>query len=237
MPKRNSNMECSECESRSRGVFCQLERLALDKLSHEKVSNSYKKGQALFYQGNPPFGLYCINSGNIKIVKTGADGKETIVRIATNGDLLGYRSLFSNTPYTASAVIIEDAKICFINKKTIHDLIKAEPVVSLEIINSLSKGMGEAENMVASMAQKNIRERFAGMLLDLKKSHGKSVKSGIRLDIKLTREEMASMIGTAPESLIRLVTEFKNDGILAQEGKTLFLINEEKLENYANLEF
>lgn len=236
MPRNGWNTECSGCAARPSGVFCHLESLALDKLSHEKVSNSYKKGQVLFYQGNPPFGLYCINEGKVKITKTGSEGKETIVRIATTGDLLGHRSLFSDSPYTASAMVIEDAKICFINKKTIHDLIKSEPVLSLEIINRLSQDMGKAENMIASMAQRSIRERFAELLLVLRNSYGAQSSNGTRLDIRLTRDEMASIIGTTPESLIRLVTEFKNDGIIAQEGKLLFLKNEEKLNAYAHLE-
>lgn len=227
--------DCQSCSARESGVFCQLEALAIKKLSHEKVSNSYKRGQALFFQGNPPFGLYCVHSGKIKITKGAAVGKETIVRIAAKGDILGHRSLFSDSPYTASAVALEDAEVCFISKKTIYDLLEQEPKLSLQILYSVSRDMGNAEDKVASIAQRNIRERFAELLLILKKAYGEPSSNGTRLNIRLTREEMASMIGTASESLIRLVSEFREDGIIEQKGKTIFLINDGKLKEYANL--
>ena len=88
--------KCQSCPSKGKGIFCELENNDLDDLSQHKVTNTYKKGQTLFVQGNHPFGLYCINSGNIKVTKTGADGKETIVRVAQGGDVLGHRSLFTN---------------------------------------------------------------------------------------------------------------------------------------------
>lgn len=236
MTKGKQKLECENCESRGKGVFCHLEELALSELSEAKVTNVYKRGHSLFLEGNPPFGLYCINSGKVKLTKTGSDGSESIVRIASSGDLLGHRSLFSNSPYAASAIVIEEARICFINKKIIHTLIARNPALAFEVIGKLSAEMGKAESWIASLSQKNVRERFAEMLLILKQTFGvEEVGKGTKLDVKLTREEFASMIGTAPESLIRLVTEFKDDGLISQDGKTLYILNEPKLLEYAGI--
>lgn len=230
--------KCQNCPSKGSGVFCDLQDTELDEISQHKVTNTYKKGQTLFVQGNHPFGLYCINSGNIKVTKTGPDGKESIVRIVKGGDVLGHRSLFTSDFYTATATALEETKVCFIDKKYILKVIEEKPSVSLHIINKLSRDMGAAENKVSSFHQKNVRERLAELLLLLKESHGEKSEDGkIKLDIKLTREEMATMIGTANETLIRFISEFKDEGLIEQEGKTIIISNEEKLIDWANLNY
>lgn len=230
------HINCDNCSSRDKGIFCGLETLALKEVSDSKVMNIYKKGHTLFHQGNPPFGLFCVNSGKIKISKIGSEGKEAIVRIAHDGDVLGHRSLFSNEPYNATATIIEDAAICFIDKKFILKAIQTHPSIALELIQKLSREMGAAESMTASMSQKNVRERLASLLLMLNKTYGIMENSRSRLDIKLTRDEMASMIGTASETVIRFISEFKEEGIIEQEGKTIFIKDLEKLISFANLD-
>ncbi len=237
MNKMNSNLSCETCQSRDKGIFCQLENVALHDVSHNKVTNTYKKGQTIFFQGNPPFGLYCINSGKIKVSKLGNDGKESIIRIAGPGDVLGHRSLFSQENYTATATVIEDAAICFLDKKFIFKAVEKEPTVALNIIQKLSKEMGAAEARNAALSQKNVRERLAELLLILKKTYGIQEGNRWRLDIKLTREEMASMVGTANETIIRFFSEFKDEGLIEQEGKVIFIKDEARLIEFANLNF
>lgn len=229
---------CENCPSREKGIFCELEKAGLKNVSQNKVMNLYKKGQTIFFQGNPPFGLYCIASGKIKVSKIGNDGKESIVRIVSSGDVLGHRSLFSKDNYSATATVIEDASVCFLDKNYIYAKIKDEPSVALNLIEKLSKGMGAAEKRNASMSNKNARERLAELLLSFCKSYGIEEKEGrIRLDIKLNRDEMASIVGTAHETIIRLISEFKSEGILEQEGKVIFIINQNKLLEFANLDY
>jgi len=229
------NLKCETCDSRGKGIFCHLEHDELTDVSNHKVSNTYKKGHVIFYQGNPPFGLYCINSGKIKISIVGDDGKETIVRIATAGDVLGHRSLFSNETYSATATALEDTAMCFIDKKFIFKSMQENPSIALNIIQKLSAEMGAAEHKCATMVQKNVRERLAELFLMLTKSYGVQEQGRTRLDIKLTREEIASMIGTASETVIRFITEFKEEGMIEQDGKTIYVLNEPKLVEFANL--
>ncbi|MDD0853392.1 Crp/Fnr family transcriptional regulator [Halobacteriovorax sp. GB3] len=229
---------CEHCPSKGQGIFCELKNSELHEISEHKVTNTYKKGQTLFVQGNHPFGIYCINSGNIKVTKTGPDGKESIVRIVKGGDVLGHRSLFTNDYYSATATAIEDSKVCFIDKKYILKVIEEKPSVALNVINKLSRDMGAAESKLTSLHQKNVRERLAELFLLLKETHGEEVSTGrFKLNIKLTREEMATMIGTANETLIRFISEFKDENLIEQEGKVLFVVNEEKLVDWANLNY
>lgn len=237
MKKDIKNLDCEHCQTKDKGIFCSLEKGDLDEVSKHKVTNTYKKGQTLFFQGNPPFGLYCVSQGKIKVTKTGNDGKESIVRLATGGDILGHRSLFSSESYTATATAIEDSVVCFIDKKFIYKAIQEQPSIAINIINKLSREMGAAETRSASMFQKNVRERLAELLLSFKASYGVKEGNRTKIDIKLTREEMASIIGTANETIIRFFSEFKDEGILEQEGKTIYIKDEEKLIEFANLNY
>lgn len=234
MPKLTI-VPCENCSHQKDSIFCSLERSSLEGLSRHKVMNNYKRGHTIFFQGNPPFGLYCINEGKIKIAKIGNDGKESIIRIAGPGDVIGHRSLLGKENYTATATVIEDASVCFIDKKHITDVIYEKPELALKVIEKLSKEMGQAEARNASMSQKNVCERLAELLLSLKKKYGIKEDHGWKLDIKLTREEMAALIGTANETVIRTISDFKNEGILDQIGKTIYITDEKKLASFANL--
>lgn len=235
MANQIKNLQCENCPSREKGVFCDLEKMALNDVSVHKITNIYKKGQVIFYQGNPPFGLYCISQGKIKLTKTDSDGKESIVRLAHDGDVLGHRSLFSDEKFSSTATAIEDTTVCFIEKKYIFEAIHNQPSIALNIIQQFSREMGSSEQKNASMFQKNVRERLAELFLILKRNYGVKEQNRTRIDIKLTREEIASMIGTASETVIRFISEFKEEGLLAQEGKTIYIIDEEKLLEFANI--
>lgn len=234
---KNANVDCLNCPSRGAAIFCHLEKIALAGVSERKVMNKYKKGQTIYFQGNPSFGLYCINSGKIKISNLGSDGKESILRIASGGDALGHQNLFSEENYNATATVLEDAVLCFIDKRFIYQAVKEEPTIALNIIQKLSREMGSSEVKAAAMTQKNVRERLAELLLMLQKSYGIKEKNRTRLNIFLSREEMASMVGTANETLIRFISEFKAEGLIEQEKKTIFIKDEKRLLEFANLSY
>lgn len=227
---------CESCPSKDDGVFCHLHHDELADISTHKITNVYKKGQSLFTQGNHPNGIFCISKGNIKLTSTGSDGKESIVRIVRAGDILGHRSLFTDEDYGKTAVAMEDTEVCFIDKKFILNFIQQNPSVALNIINKLSRDMGIAESKLTSLHQKNVRERLAELLLSLKTTHGVLENGRWKIELKLTREEMATLIGTANETLIRFMSEFKEEGLIEQEGKTLYIKNLPELMNWANIQ-
>ena len=228
---------CEQCPSRDRGVFCSLGQNALAMLSEHKVENTYKKGQTLFVEGNPPYGIYCVAKGNIKIRKMTENGKESIVRIASDGDVIGHRSIFTEHNYSATATTLEDSQVCFIDKKYVLKLVQEQPTVAYNLIEKLSRDLGASEQKIASFSHKNVREKLAELLLVLKTSHGINEGEKIRLDIKLTREEMASLIGTATETLIRVLSEFKDESLIDQKGKILFILNEQRLLETAQINY
>jgi CRP-like cAMP-binding protein len=225
---------CESCPSRHSGVFCDLNKDALNDVSKHKVLNHYKKGQTIFFQGNPPMGLYCVSKGKIKITRTGNDGKEAILRIAGPGDVLGHRSLFSKEKYEATATVLEDSSICFIEKNFIYNALEKNPSIAMAMIEKLSRDMGVAERKSAAMFQKNARERLADLFIEFAEDYGVKVDGKIKLDIRLSRDEIASIIGSAHETVIRLISEFKEEGILELDGKTIFVQDMNKLREFAN---
>jgi len=223
------------CTCVTHGIFSELETKAKELVSMYKVMNQYKKGQTLFTEGAPNFGLYCINSGKIKVTKAASEERETILRIVGPGDVIGHQNILTNDKNQNSATMIEDGSVCFIDRKFITELIHKEPSITINLIKKLSAEMTASENRHAAMSNKNVKERLAELLITFKTNYGIKEANRVRLDIKLTREEMASIVGTANETVIRFISEFKDEGILEQEGKTIFLLDERKLIQSANV--
>lgn len=225
---------CEQCPSKHLGIFCNLNEHDAKEVSAVTNTLVFKRGEKLFSQGNRPLGIYCVQSGNIKLTKTGSDGKETIVRIAKHGDVIGHRSLFTSQDFNGTATALEEAIVCFIDKNRVLKLLEEKPAVAIELINKLSRDMGIAEERSSSFHQKNVRERIAQLILDLSTTHGQDLGNGeIQINLKLTREEMATMIGTANETLIRIISEYRKDGIIDQNGKLIIIKDKKELQNRA----
>ncbi|AYF44818.1 MULTISPECIES: Crp/Fnr family transcriptional regulator [Halobacteriovorax] len=227
--------QCADCPSKDMGIFCGLTFQEAMEVSSTTHTLKFKRGQSIFSQGNSPEGIYCIQSGNIKLTKTGQDGKETIIRIVTHGDVIGHRSLFTAQEFHGTATALDDVVVCFIDRNHVLKLINDKPSIALELINKLSRDMGVAEERSSSFHQKNVRERIAQLILELSDSHGVDLGNGeVQINLKLTREEMATMIGTANETLIRIISEYRKDGLIDQNGKLIVIKDRKELQKRAD---
>lgn len=208
---------CEACPARMHGVFCDLNREDVRELSRARTANTYRKRSIIFYEGNPSMGMFCVHSGKVKIFNHGLDGHQQIVRLAKTGDLLGYRALLAGEPYAATAEVLEEATICFLDKTLVFQLIRRNPSVSLRMLKQVCKDLRIAERRTLDLVQKPVAERVAGLLLDLQQGFGENGVRGVKLNIDLTREEMAEMIGTTAESLIRTLSDFRARGLVELE--------------------
>lgn len=232
--KHNFHQDCETCGSRHKSIFCHLEMDELAAFSENKSCVSFKKGQPIFHEGSKPLGIFCVNEGKVKVTYSGHDGKEQIVRMAKGGDVLGYRSLLSSERYNASATAIDDTNICFVPRETFFDVLKRNPGLSMEIIKLLSMELKKAEQTITDFAQRPVRERMAEGLLFLKETYGFE-EDGATLDVVLSREDIANLVGTATETAIRLLSELKHDKIVEFVGKKIKILDIEKLVKSANL--
>lgn len=229
-----TQVSCLLCSSRINSVFNGLSDDQLELLNKAKTCSLYKKGQIIFAENGFPHGLYCVNSGKIKLAATGYDGKEQILRFVKGGDVLGYRALIANERYQSSAIAIEDSSICVIDRQSINDLLSDNAPLLFRFLQKVSEDLRNAEEHIISLSQKNVRERMAEALLFFKATYGFE-DDGQTINIVLTREEIADYVGTTTESAIRLLSEFNSDKIIQLQGKKISIINLPKLIKTANI--
>ena len=223
---------CDKCAFETNAVFRFLTRDETDRLNFEKDFRHYKRGDILYNEGNRISGFYCINSGIIKVFKTGVDGKEQIIRFARKGEIIAYRSVLSNEPACTSAKVIEDCQVCFIPSELLIQFVKTNPAFAFEIVKLTCHELAEANSYITDIAQKTVRERVAEVLLNLVKDFGLDDQKYLR--ISLTREELANIVGTATESVIRLLSEFKGDRLIELNGRKIKILDLRGLEKISS---
>lgn len=224
---------CDKCALETNSIFKHLTGEEAEKVNFEKDFRHYKRGDVLYHEGNRISGFYCVNSGLIKVFKTGFDGKEQIIRFAKPGDIIAYRSVLSNEPACTTAKVIEDCQVCFIPSEILVSLIKTNPGFALELMKLACHELGEANSYITDIAQKTVRERLAEVLIRLVNDFG--VDDQKNLKISLTREELANIVGTATESVIRLLSEFKADMLVELNGRKIRILNLKGLEKISNV--
>jgi CRP/FNR family transcriptional regulator len=202
-------------------------------MNKDKFSTLYPKGQIIFHEGRFPNGIYCLKSGKVKISKTGIDGKEQIVRFVIPGGLLGIRALVSGRQYMANATTLEDSVVCYIGKQTFFDISTNYPEVSQCVLKTLSHLLEEAEERMTSLAQKHVRERLAESLLVLDNIFRSEKCPVERSTISLSREDLANIVGTATETVIRLLSEFREENLITVVGRKIVLLNVPELQRIA----
>jgi CRP/FNR family transcriptional regulator len=159
----------------------------------------------------------------VKVYKIASNGKDQIIHLAKEGDFLGYSALLGEENYTNSSMTVQDAKICFIPKESFLSTLFANKPFFNRITKELSHQIGVMESKLTDANQKSIRERLAYVLLQLGTSFGIEGAGNERIDLILSREEIAGIVGTATESVIRLLSEFKKDDLIELQGKKIII--------------
>ncbi len=198
-------------------------------LNHaEKLS--FKKGKLLFYEGGIPTGVFIIDSGKAKIYKTGLDGKDQIFYIYRSGDILGYHALLCNEQYEDACETLEPCHISVISASNFNKLMEDIPKLRALLIQNMSHEFGVLVNTITVLAQKPLRERLALYLLVLNNRYDNSI-------IEIPRDDLANLIGTARESLGRLLKEFKEENLISINGRKIEIVNEKKLLHIASSQY
>ncbi|MDD2673339.1 Crp/Fnr family transcriptional regulator [Flavobacterium sp. Sr18] len=213
--------KCEQCIVREFSSLKALTKDELIKLSDCKTSHIIKKGEVIFEEGENVNGIYCIKDGVCKLTKLSANGKDHIVKLVTKGELLGQRSMISDEPVNLSAVALEDMQVCFIPKSEVMGYFDKNNQFSMNVMKSICGDLKEADDHMVNLAQKTVKERLAETLLYLNDTFGKNEDNSLK--VQLSRDELASIIGTATESCIRLLSDFKKLGLIELTGKKIVL--------------
>jgi CRP/FNR family transcriptional regulator, polysaccharide utilization system transcription regulator len=226
MQKSHRHVNCAFCSVRSNSIFSNLNPDEVNNLSDHKTCSYYKKNQMLFVEGSFPRGVFCVNHGKVKVYALGNEGKEQIVHIAKEGEVVGFRSMLSGDPYKLSATVLEDSNICFISSVDFLNMLDHNTGLRNAVIRELSKELSERAVFITNLAQKTVRERLAYILVILEDVYGEE-------PINLSREDLANFVGTATETLIRLVKDFKEEGLIETEVRKIRVLKHEELMKMA----
>lgn len=199
---------------------------AINHLSENRELRHYKKKDPIFKEGEHPRWLYFVESGKVKIYKTSDDGRELIVKVAQQGDFLGFLALFKEDSYTESAAALEDCSIKLVPKQDFAALVFGNRDVNARFIKMLACHIAEREQQLIELAYNSVRKRVATTLTHLVDQSGPS--------IQLLREDLAALAGTAKETLIRTLTDFKNEGMVEIKDGVVTVLKLDKLREMPN---
>lgn len=211
---------------------CQMAEL--DFISNSKVTQVYQKGQRIFYEGSPAAGMHCVHQGKIKLIKSSNDGRERIIRLAKDGDMLGFHSLLTDANYSSSAVALDDCVVCFIPRSDFFQVWQSNTQFSASLMLMLARSLSEAEVQMLHLAYRPVRERLAEALLLLHRTFRKE-EDMLPFSVSLSREDLASLVGTVKETATRLLSEFKDEGLILTRGSEITILNLDGLEEIVSL--
>jgi CRP/FNR family cyclic AMP-dependent transcriptional regulator len=205
---------------------------ALEEFIEGRHTNKYKKKQVVFNEGNRPTRLFYVQKGKIKSYKINDEGKELVVNLYNEGDFFGYTELLEGGSYQSTSAAIEDSEVAEIPKEEFEQLMNSNREVTQKFIQLLAKNVTEKEQQLVNIAYNSLRKKVADALIMLIRKYEKKINDRTAIDI--SRENLATIAGTATESLIRTLSDFKNEKLIDVKEGHIFIINEKKLSQMLN---
>lgn len=218
----------------SESVLTDLPLEDLELLTINKWEQIYKKGEIIFREGALPSGIFYIAEGRVKKYKVDKEGRDHIIYVANTGELLGYHAVLSEERFPDSAAALEESRIAFIPKEDFLETLHQSEVLSRRLLKTLSHEFAVLANSLSMFAQKSVRERLALQLIVLREKYKVNFQPGMPVEINMSRDDLASLVGTARENVVRVLTEFKEEGILETKGRKIIVLNVQKLISIAN---
>lgn len=229
-PKKTSlcehqSLNCQDCGAKAQNIICASSPDIPRSLEKSKISCKFKRDQVIFYADNEPLGLFFVQSGLVKLEKISEDGSAHTLRIMGPGSILGYRSLFADEPYHATAIAVDQVELCFVPKAEILAIFHEHPEVALRLLNHVAKDLRLAEERWMDQMDKGAPERIAEALIFLQ-DHFHSQT--------WTRREIAEWAGTTPETVMRTLAQFEKESLIDQSGRLITILNKDLLRSKAN---
>jgi len=215
-------------------IFGSLPRSVLDELRPHFKGAQVVKGEYLFFEGDESDRIYLCPKGRIKVVRHSTEGKEVLIEVVPEGRPFALLSGVQRNPLSASAVAMEDCALLSIDRERFLALLEERPELSMSVIQDLASRLREARDRIRSLALERVEQRIARILLTLAESLGRRAEGRIVLDLALTRQDIASMVGTTVESAIRTMSRFQKESILrTAHGGRVEILDLKKLEAVA----
>ncbi len=208
--------------------FANLSDSELQAISRKFTERRFKRGEYVFREGEPSCYLYAIRKGHIKVFKESPEGKRRVLEILTAGDVCGASGVLAGIQI-ASAQAVEDTETHAMSREDFLYLLDTNKGLAKDIIAFLGKRLVKLHEMIINFASGRVEQRIAGLLLGLSERHGTPVPGGTRIDIRLTRQDMADIVGTTVETSIRVMSKFRKSGIIGSDSKEIVITDMEGL--------
>jgi CRP-like cAMP-binding protein len=219
---------------KTESILAELPSDEYELLTRNKTEQSFKKGEIVFREGFYPSGIFYIIDGKVKKYKVDKDGREQIIYVANSGELVGYHAILAEDRYPDSASTLEHSAITFIPKEDFLMVLQQSSVLNNRLLKTLSHEFSVLANSVTLFAQKSVRERLALQLIVMREKYKVNFEPGMPIEINLSRDDLASLVGTARENVVRVLTEFKEGQILETKGRKIIVLDIRKLIAIAN---
>lgn len=194
-----------------------------------ETKKTYHKGEVLYHENTPSFGIFCVRSGTVKIFTTDRNGKEVILKLASRGDLFGHGYFTGSKMHINTAKAVEETECYFIESNELNHLLKTDDEFAKRILGHIGEELRDSQTKCRDLIKKNVRERLASYFQYMAGNHSENCDGTIRINVQLSREEIASMIGTANETAIRFISEFKELGLIKEEDKFFHILKPDEL--------
>jgi len=204
----------------------------INKLSPEITDQKYtiqcKKSRQFIMEGAPVNGLYFIYSGKVKVIKTGYNGKEQILRLSKDGEVIGHRGFGMGETYKIGATALEDTVLCNFSTDLLKKILLEQPQVTFDFMHFYAKELNRSETKVKTMSQMTVREKVIDMILYIYRKFGDQSTHNIGLE--LTRKELADYAGTSDEQVIRILSALKKEKLIVTKSKLIQILDIENLK-------
>ena len=226
---------CGQCPVRASHAFCNMEPEPVEALDTIKFTAAYPKGALLFVEGEQPRGVYILCSGRAKLTTTSTEGRTLIVKIANHGEILGASAAILGRPYEVSAEMLEPSQVSFIRREDFLRFLNAYSEACMHTAQQLSEKYEAAQREIRSLGLAHTTsEKLAKLLLGWS-TEGEETPQGTRMQVLLTHEEIAQMIGTTRETVTRLLSDFKRKKLITVKGSSLFLVGKEQMRDMVSI--
>jgi len=219
---------------KSQSVLANLPREDLQLLTAHQSTHTYSKGEIIFREGAYPSGIFFIITGMAKKYKVDKEGKEQIIYVANAGELMGYHAILEEDRYPDSAAALEETNIGFIPKEDFLATLQRSAILNRRLLKTLSHEFAVLVNSITLFAHRPVRERLAIQLVVLREKYKVDFQPGMSVEINMSRDDLASLVGAARENVLRALAELKEEGIVATKGRKIVVMDILKLLKVAN---
>ncbi len=230
---RGKGNRCRECLNRLSPEWCCMSGAGLDALEHAKMPRAYGPGDIIYNQGTDCEGIYCVSSGLVGLRRIDKDGNSILVRLVHPGGIIGYRSLVKKAPHGNTAEVLASSTVCFVNRRVVCSTMRSDPDIGLKFLSLSLNELSETEDRYLESVTLNAKARLLHALMIFYERSG--IKNGDEermIELPISRQDLAELIGTAPETMSRTIQRLQNEGLAHFDGRKVRIFNRATEEDF-----